>query len=263
MTAIRIESLSVDLRGRPALRDVSFDAAGGTLIALAGPNGAGKTTLLRSLLGLARPAHGRVFAAGRDVKAWPRRTLARTLAYLPQGAALHWPLTGLQTALLGRAPHLGVFGAPTEADRAAALAALTACGAAHLADRPMDRASAGERALVLFARALAVDAPVLLADEPAAALDPHHALQVMELLAAQARAGRLVIAALHDLTLAARFCDRVLLLAGGKLIADGPPRAVLSEGPLSAAFRVTPLTFEADGHAYVLPWRRLETHAAE
>lgn len=255
MKLLNAERISVTLAGRLVVNQVGLQAVAGQVVALLGPNGAGKTTLLAALAGL-RPFQGVVRIQGRALASFNRREKARTLAYLPQGQIAHWPLTVRRLVELGRLPHLAPWQPPAAADRLAVEAALQRTGIAELAERSFDTLSGGERARALLARVLAVEAPLVLADEPVASLDPFHQLQVMELLRDYADSGAAVIVVLHDLTLAARFCDAVLLLREGTLIAHGSPQTVLSAAHLAEAYRVTALHGEQDGQYYVLPWRR-------
>ena len=168
------------------------------------------------------------------------RTRARTLAYLPQGQLIHWPISVRRLVELGRLPRLGPFTRPTPADAAAVETAMIDAGVADLAERPATSLSGGERARVLLARALAVGAPVLLADEPTASLDPFHMLEVMTLLRRTADQGRVVIAVMHELGLVARYCDRVVLLDEGRKVAEGTPREVLTRQRLKEVYRIDP-----------------------
>ncbi|MET0245730.1 MAG: ABC transporter ATP-binding protein, partial [Sphingomonas sp.] len=219
MVSIRIEGLGVTLGRRTVLQDVTASFAPGTLTGIVGPNGAGKSTLARAMLALV-PATGRVRLDDRDVATMPRAELARRIAYLPQGQTLHWPLSVERLVGLGRLPHLGPMSRVAEGDAAAIQRAMARADVTALRDRIATELSGGERARVLLARALAVEAPGLIADEPLASLDPGHQIDVMELMRAEADAGALVIAVLHDLTMAARYCDRLLLIDGGKVAAD-------------------------------------------
>ena len=261
---LEAKQISVELGQRTVVNHVSLRVATGQLLALIGPNGAGKTTLLAALAGLRR-FRGEVWLQGRPLAAWGRRARARTLAYLPQGHIAHWPLTVRRLVELGRLPHLAPWHAPTAADRLAVEAAMQRTDVAELAERSFDSLSGGERARTMLARVLAVEAPLVLADEPVAALDPYHQLRVMELLRDYADSGAAVVVVLHDLTLAARFCDALLLLHQGSLLAQGPAAAVLSSAHLAEAYRVAALHGEHEGQRYVLPWRRLtarEYHGA-
>ncbi len=238
MSGLSVSGLEVDLEGRAILRDVGFAARPGELIGLIGPNGAGKTTLLRAIGQLIPARAGAVAWNGRPIGALGDRARARTLAYLPQGHAIHWPLTVRRLVGLGRLPALGQFGRPTPADDDAVERAMAAADVLALADRLTSTLSGGERARALLARALAVEAPILLADEPTASLDPYHALEIMALLRRQADAGGLALVVMHDLGLVARFCDRVVLLDQGRMICDGPPREALTPERLRAVYRI-------------------------
>ena len=255
MTLLEADRIRVSLAGRPVVNGVDLCADAGQLIALLGPNGAGKTTLLAALAGL-RPFHGSVRFQGRALASLSRLEKARALAYLPQGQIAHWPLTARRLVELGRLPHLAPWRPPDAADRLAVEAAMRRTGVAELAERPFDTLSGGERARVLLARVLAVEAPLLLADEPVASLDPYHQLQVMELLRDYADAGAAVIVVMHDLTLAARFCDGLTLLRDGALVAQGSPERVLSAEHLADSYHIAALCGEHDGQPYVVPWRR-------
>ena len=226
-------------------------------LGLIGPNGAGKTSLLRLLALLARPDAGSITFDQVPAQAIPIRERARSLAFLAQGDDVHWPIKVERLVALGRLPHRG-SGGETEADRVAIDRALAAAGIADLRDRTVDTLSGGERARALIARALAVEAPILLADEPTAALDPYHQLQIMELLRSTARAGAGVAVVLHDLSLASRFCDRLVLLAEGRTLADGAPADVLTDAHLATAYGIEVLRGRRDGEDYLLPWRKLE-----
>jgi iron complex transport system ATP-binding protein len=237
VVTLTLDHVDVRLGRRPVVRDVSATLAGGTLTGIVGPNGAGKSTLARALLALV-PSTGRIRIDGADVAATPRATLARCAAYLPQGQTLHWPLTVERLVGLGRLPHLGPMSRPGAADLAAIERAMTRAGVLDLRDRDATHVSGGERARILLARALAVEAPMLVADEPLASLDPGHQIDVMDLLRGEAHGGGLVIAVLHDLTMAARYCDRLLLIDKGAIVADGPPAAVLTRANLRAVYGI-------------------------
>lgn len=255
MVSLAARNLSVRLGGRAAVRGVSASLGAGSLVGVLGPNGAGKSSLVRALLGLL-PFEGAATLDGEDVRRLPRAGIARRVAYLPQGQALHWPVSVERLVMLGRLPHLAPFSRPGAGDRAAAARAMTRAGVTHLGDRTATELSGGERARVLLARALAVEAPALVADEPLAGLDPAHAIGVMELLRTEADAGALVAAVLHDLGLAARFCDRVLVMADGALVADGPPAHVLAPELLARVYGVTAF-YGGPGAPPVVPLHRL------
>jgi iron complex transport system ATP-binding protein len=253
---MRIEASNATVRFGDAIALDGVDCAvrSGELVALIGPNGAGKSTLMRVLADL-QPLHaGEARYDGKRARALGRGELARRVAFLAQDGEAHWPLRVDHLVGLGRLPHRRPFFGPGAADRAAVEAALAAADVAHLRARTLGALSGGERARVLLARALAVQAEILLADEPVAALDPLHQLQAMARLRAVAREGAGVVVVLHDLTLAVRFCDRLIVLAGGRVLADGPP-AVLTDAVLAAAYGVEAARGEHLGEPFIVPWR--------
>jgi iron complex transport system ATP-binding protein len=214
--------LCLDLGGRRVVDGVSLALRGGEWVAIVGPNGAGKSSLLSLLAGLRRPAAGSVHLAGRALPAWPPRERARQLAWLSQQGEADGDIAVRDVVRLGRLPHHGLFGAVTGSDEAAVDAALAETECAPLAARRLSELSGGERQRVLLARALAVQAPVLLLDEPTTHLDPPHQRALVRSLTARARAGAAVAAVLHDLNLALA-ADRVLVLAAGRVRADAAP----------------------------------------
>jgi iron complex transport system ATP-binding protein len=236
--AVSFAGIEAGYGARPVLRSVTASLARGAVTGIVGPNGAGKTTLFRVALGLMQPSAGRVSVLGRPLAQWSRGALARSVAYLPQGADAHWPLEARQLVALGRLPHRAAFAPMAAADWRAVDAALERADATQFAARPMNELSAGERARVLFARALATGAPVLLADEPAAYLDPAHQLRLMDLLREEAARGTAVAVTLHDLTLASRSCDAVVVLKDGRVAADGAPAQALSDRALADVFGI-------------------------
>lgn len=251
-----LEAVSITVAGpaRPILDAVGLQFAPGRLVGLIGPNGAGKTTLLRLLAGLSRPDRGMVRLGGCPIHDLPAMRRARCLSYLAQGGQAHWPLGADAVVALGRLPH---GDGTTPADRAAIARAMALTGTTGFAGRRIDRLSGGETVRVLLARALAVEAPVLLVDEPVAALDPAHQLDVMTVLADQARQGAVVIAVLHDLSLAARFCDRLVLLTQGRVLADGDATEVLAARHLATAYGIHAWRGEACGRPLIIPWARI------
>jgi iron complex transport system ATP-binding protein len=219
---MRIEAIGVTVRygDQRALDGVDCAVRAGEMVALIGANGAGKTTLMRVLAGLQAPNAGEARYDGKTAHEFGRVPLARRVAFLAQGGAAQWPLRVDHLVALGRLPYRG------------------------------------ERARALLARALAVEADILLADEPVAALDPLHQLSAMELLRAVAAKGAGVVVVLHDLTLAVRFCDRVIALAGGRIVADGPPSA-LTDAVVAEAYGVEVLRGEHRGEPFILPWKAI------
>ncbi len=250
---IELQDVSVRLGGSLVLDRVSTTFRAGEFTCLVGPNGAGKTTLLRALAGLA-PYRGEILIEGVSLDRLPPRERARRVAYLPQGHVAHWPIPACEAVAVGRMPHGGGPGLNRPHDDAVVQRAMLATGVAMLSNRPVTELSGGERARVMLARALAVEAPVLVADEPTAALDPAHQLGVLALLCELAETGGVVIAALHDLTLATRFADRAVVLDRGRLVADGPPSQVLDAALLASVFGIEATRFEHDGRTLVVPW---------
>lgn len=254
--ALSFDCVSVNYGGRGALRNVTAAFAHGKVTGVVGPNGAGKTTLLRAALGLLPLSGGNVLVQDRALKDCSREMLAQTIAYLPQGGEAHWPLQARDLVMLGRLPYRGHFAAPSDADMLAVRDAMARADVLAFTDRRVDELSAGERARVLFARALATGAKILLADEPAAYLDPAHQLRLMGLLREEAGRGTAVAVTLHDLALASRHCDEVLVLHQGQVAASGPPGAALSDVTLANVFgiAVRRTADPAGGHAALMPW---------
>ena len=255
IAGLRIEArgLRVSLKGREVLRGLDATALPGQLTAVIGPNGAGKTTLLRAIAGLLAPTAGEALIDGRASTRWQPRQLARVLAYLPQERTVHWALNARAVVGLGRLPYQLPGAGESTADRAAIESALAAMDIAQLVGRPVTELSGGERARVLVARALAQEPRALLADEPAAGLDPSHQLALFRHLAALAESGRTVVVALHDLSLAARFCHSMVLVHQGRAFAAGPPQEVLAPAHLAAAYGITARYHVLDGVPVVLP----------
>ncbi len=256
MVTLRISTLDAALGSRAVLYGIDMTITPGELVGVIGPNGAGKSTLARAISGLVRPTAGQVLLDDLPVHSISRDTLARRIAYLPQGQTVHWPLTVERLVSLGRLPHLAPFSAIGETDRMAVERAMDRAEILDLRDRVVTELSGGERARALIARALAVEAPALIVDEPLAALDPGHQLQMMELLKTEAASGALVIAVLHDLGMAARFCDRLALIHQGRLVADGVPSAVLTPEYLRDCYNIRAWTGTIEGQPTVLPLSR-------
>ncbi|MBN1237868.1 MAG: ABC transporter ATP-binding protein [Gammaproteobacteria bacterium] len=252
---LRLDQVGVRYGDRQALRSMTLELEPGGLVGLVGPNGAGKSSLLKAVAGVV-PAAGSVTWRGMPLAGLEPRERARTVAYLPQSPAAHWPMKAADVVALGRLPHRDE--GRRHASAKAAAAALERCDAAGLAERRIDELSGGERARVLLARTLAVEAPVLLVDEPIQSLDPYHQLGIMQVLRGYAGPDTLVVAVLHDLTLAARFCTRTVLLHDGAVVGDGAPETVLAAGPIERYYRVRPYLGRFDGATVVVPWTRLD-----
>jgi len=247
-------ALSATLSGRNVLKDVSFELSSGHLVALVGPNGAGKTTLLRALAGLIT-SEGAILVGGEVLSALGLRERARRFAYLPQDDMVYWPLPARDIVALGRYPHGATDPARlTMKDAEAVMRAMQAADVVDLAERPVTELSGGERSRVALARVFAVEAPVILADEPTSSLDPRHQLDVMKTLRAAADRDTLVIVVTHDLGLAARFADKVLVLSDGRLVAQGTASEALSEQVMADVFRVRAYRAEFQSETVIVPW---------
>ncbi|WP_145106306.1 ABC transporter ATP-binding protein [Cereibacter sediminicola] len=230
MSLLTLSDLTVRRGECPVVDHVSLRVAPGEFVGLIGPNGAGKTTLLRSAMGLL-PASGE-----SSLAALSPRARARAAAFLPQAREIAWPVDVETLVTLGRVPHMGRQLTP--ADREAVTRALGRMGLSGYRERIATALSGGEQARVLIARALAQEAPLLLADEPVAGLDPESQIRAMQVFGDLASEGRAVVASIHDLGLAARHCTRLLLMARGRIVADGSPGLVLTAANLSDVFGV-------------------------
>lgn len=230
--------LTVEVAGRTLVRDLQLAIAGGAVTAILGCNGAGKTMTLHTLAGLRAPAHGSVTLDGALLANWPRRALARKLGLLTQTTEDPFPSTVLDSVLVGRHPHIDFWRWESDADRAIARAALAAVTLEDLAERDVDTLSGGERRRVALATLLAQGPDVLLLDEPINHLDPHHQLDVLQLLRENAHAGRTVVMSLHDAGLAARFSDHALLLFGNGEWLSGPTAEVLTPETMTKLYGV-------------------------
>lgn len=254
---IELRGVSVQYNGHRVVDSVDLSVGLGEWVGLIGPNGAGKSSLLRAVAGTAKFS-GEVHLGGRSTEDLGRRELARLVAVVPQNPLLPEAMHVIDYVLLGRTPHLGYLAAESEADVAITEAALWDLGIIHLADRPLGSLSGGERQRCVLARALAQDAPILLLDEPTSALDIGHRQQVMDLVADLRRTrGLVILAAMHDLTLAGQYADRLAFMQQGVIEVDGPPEAVLTTETISgfAGARVTVMT-GPDGEIVVVPRKR-------
>src|SRR5690606_2542785 len=238
--------LSVRVAGRTLLRDLDFALPSGAVVGLLGCNGAGKTLTLHTLAGLRPPADGNVLLDGRSIALWPRRAAARRLGLLVQTTEDPFPSSVLDAVLIGRHPHIDFWRWESEDDRALARAALASVGLAHFERREVGTLSGGERRRVAIAALLAQDPDVMLLAEPINHLDPHHQIDVLRLVRAKADAGRAVLMSLHDASLAARFCDSVLMMFGDGGWLYGPSRTTLTEDTIAWLYglRVRELRWE-------------------
>jgi iron complex transport system ATP-binding protein len=239
------------------LNDISLSMSSRHLVVLVGPNGAGKTTLLRALAGLV-PSDGAIHVGGDALSSLRLRERARRFAYLPQGHIVYWPLPARDIVALGRYPHGATDPArlaPKDAE--AVLRAMQTADVVEFSERRITELSGGERSRVALARVFAVEAPVILADEPTASLDPRHQIDVMNNLRQAADQGALVIVVTHDLGLAARFADTLLVLSEGRLVSQGAPAAALSEQVMADVFRISAYRAEYRREAVLVPWAEI------
>jgi iron complex transport system ATP-binding protein len=252
---IELRDVSVRLGATDALLDFSLAVETGEWIALIGPNGAGKTTALRALCGLVTYT-GDVLFDGVDIRSLGRRQLARQAAFVPQIPETPPELNVAEYVLLGRTPYLGYFGTEGREDRLAAENALERLELRELAERSLGSLSGGELQRAVLARALAQEAPILLLDEPTSALDLGRQQQALELVHALRDGGLTIVTTMHDLTLAGQYADRLVLLDRGQIVADGPPREVLSEVNVASFYGANVRVVNDEGGVFVLPLRR-------
>ncbi len=258
MTALALRSLSVTVDGSRILDGVTGSVQAGEWVTVIGPNGAGKSTLLRAVAGLV-PRRGGVRIGADDGLALARRELARRVALVPQSPSLPPAMTVAEYVLLGRTPHLGWFAREGARDLEVADAALVRLDLVELAERRLGTLSGGEQQRAVLARALAQEAPLLLLDEPTNALDVGRGQQALELVDALRReAGLTVLAAMHDLTLAGQYADRLLLLDGGRVVAAGGVDDVLTDELIARHYGASVRVLrDEEGRLVVLPVRRL------
>lgn len=253
---IRAADLRVTFGTAVALDSVSLSVAAGEWVGLIGPNGAGKTTLLRALAGMVR-SKGTVWLGGRTSGGLTHRQLARLIAYVPQQPQLPPEMTGGDYVLLGRTPHIGYFQVESEADRRICANLLDRMALSHMAGRPLRTMSGGEAQRLVLARALAQEAPILLLDEPTSALDLGRRVDALELVdELRLEHSLTVLSAIHDLTLAGQFADRLVLLANGRVAASGEPAAVLRDDLLSTHFGAGVEVLMTDGGELAVISRR-------
>ncbi len=236
--AISAEGLSFEIEAETLLDGVDLHAVRGQLVGLIGPNGAGKSTLLRAISGILRYQRGTVRLEGADLKSLSSREVAAGLALIPQIAPYTHGFTSIELVLMGRYPHLARFQIEGREDARIAREAMRLTETEQFADRTLETLSGGERQRVFVSRALAQQPRVLLLDEPTSNLDVLHQLKVFDLVRELVDEGLTAIAAIHDLNMAARYCDRLVLLFEGQVLADGTPEEVLSPETLESAFGV-------------------------
>lgn len=262
MTSLSANHIALTRDNQPILKDIALELTAGEFIGLIGPNGAGKSSLLKIMAGLDSPDEGSVCivdAAGKaiDLKDYLGFKRAQTLAYLPQQEIPAWPLAVEHLVGLGRAPWHKPMGGKSTQDVQAIERALAMTELTHLRHRSVTRLSGGELQRALLARVFAGEPDIILADEPIAALDPYHQLHMMELLREHSQRGGSVIAALHDLSLAARFCSRLVLLHRGELVASGQPISVLTTENLEKVYGISAYVDCRDDGVVIIPRQRV------
>jgi len=252
MLTLQAENVTLGY-ARRVLSDISFSLLPGQITGFVGPNGCGKSTIIKALSRVLPPMSGRILVNGRDIAAIPHLELARLIGVVPQIPLLPSTFTGFEVVLMGRNPHLGLFRHEGERDMQAALFAMHATRTTHLAERRIGELSGGEIQSVVIARVLAQETDAVLLDEPTANLDIGRQIEILELLRELSGRGATVGVALHDLNLAAQYCDRLLLLCGGKIAADGAPAEVITQENISAVYGATSAVYCIDGLPAVLP----------
>jgi iron complex transport system ATP-binding protein len=247
-------SVSLRLGDRQILDDVTFNLEAGQVVGLVGPNGAGKSTLVRAATRVLEPDGGEIRFGGEALAGLSRRELARGIATVPQDTQIAYPFSALEIVLMGRAPHQPLLGFDRPIDLEHARRAMDRLGIGDLADRSMQKLSGGESQLVMFARALAQEPEILLLDEPTAFLDLRHRIELLSAVREEAEGGAAALVVSHDLGLVARVSDRLVLLARGEVIAQGPPAEVLRPEFLERAFGIEADVIRApDGSPLVVP----------
>ncbi len=252
---LEARNIHVTLKDNAILNDVSLSLPKGKMIGLIGPNGAGKSTLLKTILGLVDPQSGKILLDGEDLLDCTLQERARKISYAAQGAPVHWPLDVHHIISLGRIPHLDPWQKISENDRQLIHQAMIKTDTLHLADRLVTTLSGGERACVMLARAIVSQADYLCADEPIASLDPYHQLQVMDILQGLANDGHGVLIVLHDLSLAQRYCDELVLIHQGEILSSGPVDHVLSPENLDKAYHIKASSWQENGDSFLSPWK--------
>lgn len=246
-----------------AVHRLDLDVFGGEMVALLGPNGSGKSTLLRLMLGARRPLSGSVLLLGRAVNDWPREEIARRIGVVTQAEELVFPMTVRDLVAMGRYPHLGAWRRESAADRAAIARALERCGMNELAHRSVLELSGGERQRARVARALAQEPRTLLLDEPSASLDIAHEMALFELLAELRADGVTLVVVTHNINIAARYADRLVLLDRGRMAAAGAPHDVLTRTIVEDVYRWPVAIRTEDDAPQVVPLRGRRTEANE
>jgi iron complex transport system ATP-binding protein len=253
--SLQVTNVTVERNQQAVLDDISLSFEAGELVGIVGPNSAGKTTLLKAILGLVPLTRGNILLQGKPLASCNRVELAQRLAYIPQLREVHWPLSVRDVIALGRLPYHSDWSKLSSADKEIIQRYIELCELGSLLDRKITELSGGEMTRALLARALAVESDILLADEPINHLDPYYQLLFMQTFRQLTQQGKLVVLVIHDLTLAARFCDTVYLLNQGKVFAQGKPDEVLSNANIKQVYSVELYSEQQSSGTLVVPWR--------
>lgn len=256
MKLLEAVDLTVKYASKSILDKIDFSIEKGELIGLIGANGSGKTTLLKTLSGKLSANKQNIKFLGQKLSAYKQQQFARDLAYLPQGNESHWPISVNELVMLGRLPHRQPWRGASNKDKQIVKKALQDCDVIQFENRTIDTLSGGERSRVFLARALAVEPKLLLADEPIAGLDLGHQLEVMERFRKLSDSGMGIVTVIHDLTLAARYCHRLVLLGGQKVIAEGQPKDVLTDKNLANGFKIQAHIGEIEREMFIIPLKQ-------
>jgi iron complex transport system ATP-binding protein len=238
------------------LNSITLKAKEGTLIGIIGPNGSGKTTLLKTLSKVLTPSNGSIYLDGRDTSELSQRDVAKDMAVVPQDTNVNFDFTAFEIVLMGRTPYLGRLGREKEVDRKISEEAMRLTKTAELRDRSILTLSGGERQKVIIAKALAQEPKVFLLDEPTANLDIRNQIEILDLIKDAVRQKNITaMMAIHDINLAARYCDEMILLKEGSIFASGPPRSVITNRNVKEVFGVNSIINgnPADGSVFVVP----------
>lgn len=256
MALIDVEKIAFSIDEKVILEDINLQLHQGEVLGLIGPNGAGKSSLLKILASLNDDYSGKVLIKGQPSQSYNRKDLAKIIGYQEQSAPVHWPLPVRRVIELGRLPHQGFSGKLSDVDLQLVEESINKAEVGDLLDRDVSNLSGGERMRVLLARLFAGQHEIILADEPVASLDPNHQIHVMELLAEHAKSGNAVIVVLHDINLAARFCDRVILLDQGQCVAQDSILSLYESGQLEKTYQMSFHKHDIDDGYIITPWHR-------
>jgi iron complex transport system ATP-binding protein len=250
---LQVKDVHYTYAGNPVLSGVSFSVNEGELCGLFGPNGCGKTTLFKCCLRFLTPHQGSVYMSGDDVSRKKVEELAKTVSYVPQEHKPPFPYLVREVVLMGRTPHLGGFFGVKRKDKEIALDALDRLGISGIADRPYNQLSGGQRQLVLIARAIAQDTPLMFLDEPTSTLDFHNQMKIWEIMRSITEEGKTILACSHDPNHVAWFCDRVIVISNAGIVADGHPRDVITNETLDLIYKDACSVRSSDGIRMVMP----------